>query len=295
MKLKSCWIKIKEIPHILKTNKKYLTIIILMIFFILISVPIHTTIENNVTNHHSIIDLGFASAIIVGLLGFLITMYTNDKNLKVLKLSLIPETVYVKTELENLLIGYYINQKYHPPDEILLLIKILNIKSEYEVIFRLLAPDSYEKLRYLFRELFENLKKSDKIPEKNAKFIINEILWSVFNENYHIEENGQIIEGPNYENLTYIDAKKRCENQFQFVINNAMPLTDISECNDDVELKNNRDKVEYCMNTQQILNYINTLPQNKTKELTLEKFKRIAKVLDDIFRELQKELSKFEI
>lgn len=108
----------------------------------MISFPVTTEIENNATIHHSIdlgiVDYGFSSAIIVGLLGFLTTIYTNDENLRLTKLSLVPETLSIKTKLENLLISYYTDQKSHPPDQISLLTDILHIKSEYEMIFRLL-------------------------------------------------------------------------------------------------------------------------------------------------------------
>lgn len=197
--------KIKEIPNILINNKWHIAILILIITIFLIGFPIDTKVENNITSYHSLVDLGiadygFSSAIIVGLLGFLATIYTNDKNLKLTKLSIIPETLTVKTKLENLLISYYQDQKYHPPDQILLLIEILHVKSEYETIFRLLAPNSYKKLRYLFMELFEDWNESDEIPETNAKNIMNEILWSIANEEYHIEEDGREIR--DYENLS---------------------------------------------------------------------------------------------
>lgn len=292
--------KIKELPYILYHNKKYLTIVILILIFILISFPIHTEIKNNITVHHSAIDLGiadygFSSAIIVGLLGFIATIYTNEKNLKLTKLSLIPETLSVKTKLENLLIGYYMDQKYHPPDQILLLIKILNIKSEYEVAFRLLAPNSYIRIQYLFQELYEDWSETNSIAENNAKNIMNEILWAVANENYQILEDGQIVEEYENENLSYIDAKIRCKNPFQFPQNDAMPLTDLSKCNDDIEVENIYEEVEICMNNQQILDYINTLHPCKTKELTLEKFEKINSILDDIFKDLQNELSYYKV
>ena len=103
-----------------------------MLIVFLISFPTHTEVDNNTTIHHSVIDLGiadygFSSAIIVGLLGFLATIYTNDKNLKLTKLSLVPETLSIKTRLENLLIGYYTDQKYHPPDQISIMIFLIYI------------------------------------------------------------------------------------------------------------------------------------------------------------------------
>lgn len=290
--------KIKEIPNILINNKWYIAILILIITIFLIGFPIDTKVENNITSYHSLVDLGiadygFSSAIIVGLLGFLATIYTNDKNLKLTKLSIIPETLSVKTELENQLISYYQNQKYHPPDQILLLIDILHVKSEYETIFRLLAPNSYKRLQYLFMELFEDWNESDEIPETNAKNIMNEILWSIANEEYHIEEDGREIR--DYEYLSYIEAKKRCKNEFQYIINDAMPLTNLSDCSDDIEHEKNLEDVEYCMNTQQILDYIDTIPANKTKKLTLKKFENITNILDEIFKGLEKELSHFEV
>ena len=300
MDLKINFNKMKEIPYILYHNKRYLTIITLMLIIFLISFPTHTEIDNNATIHHSVIDLGiadygFSSAIIVGLLGFLATIYTNDKNLRLTKLSLVPETLSVKTRLENLLIGYYTDQKYHPPDQISFLIKILNIKSEYEVIFRLLAPKSYGKLQYLFQELFEDYCESDDVPERNAKSIINEILWSVANEEYLIIEDGQELEEYKDEHLSYIDAKIRCKNEFQFPQNDTMPLTDLSKYCEDIEFEDISDKVEICMNKQQIVDYINRLSEVETRELTLEKFEKINLMLDDIFKELQNELSYYEV
>jgi len=300
MDLKSNFNKIKEIPYALCHNKKYLAILILILIITLISFPITTEIDNNVTTHHSIIDLGiadygFSSAIIVGLLGFMATIYTNDKNLKMTKLSLIPETLTVKTRLENRLIGYYMDQKYHPPDQISFLTDILNIKSEDEVIFRLLAPKSYRRLQYLFSDSYEDWYESDEIHERNAKSIVNEILWAVFNEKYHIEEDGRTVEGYDYENFTYIDAKIRCENKFQYPLNDDMPLTDLSQCSDDVEIDEVPDTVEIYMNKQQLLDYINTIPQIETKELALEKFEKIIQILDDIFKELQNELSNYKV
>lgn len=252
MDFKSYLSKIKKIPYVLYQNKKYLAIIILILIIVLISFPIATEIDHNVAIHHSIIDLGiadygFSSAILVGLLGFLSTIYTNNKNLSLTKLSLVPETLSVKTRLENLLIGYYTDQKYHPPDQISLLIDILNIKSEYEVIFRLLAPKSYGKLQYLFQELFEDYCESDDVPERNAKSIINEILWSVANEEYLIIEDGYELEEYKDEHLSYIDAKIRCKNEFQFPQNDKMPLTDLSKYCEYIEFEDITDKVELCM------------------------------------------------
>lgn len=302
MQLKEYLKKINNKKIMLWINKKYAVILCLIIFFVLISFPVTTEVDNNITYYHSVIDFGFAdygfsSAIIVGLLGFLATIYTNDKNLKVTKLSLIPEkTLFVKTELENLLINYYTDQKFHPPDQILFLIKILNIKSEYDVIFKLLAPNSYNRFRYLFFEFYEDYEEQDTIPQHNSKYIIGGILWSIFNEWYHVEEDGQVINYGDNEPLSYIGAKIRCKNKFQHPINDAMPLTNLSECNDDCELESNvEDDVEYLMNTQNIIDYINTLPQNKTKELTLEKIEKIRVILDNLFKDLDKELSVFEI
>ena len=271
-----------------------------MLIVFLISFPTHTEVDNNTTIHHSVIDLGiadygFSSAIIVGLLGFLATIYTNDKNLKLTKLSLVPETLSIKTRLENLLIGYYTDQKYHPPDQISLLIDILNIKSEYEVIFRILAPKSYSKLQYLFQELFEDYCESDDLPERNAKCIINEILWSVANEEYQILEDGQELEEYKDKHLSYIDAKLRCKNEFQFPQNDKMPLTDLSKYCEGIEFEDITDKVEICMNKQQLLDSINMLSNIKTRELTLEKFEKITIKLDDIFKELQNELFYYEV
>lgn len=300
MDWKSNFNKMKEIPYILYHNKRYLTIISLMLIIFLISFPVTTEINNNATIHHSAIDLGiadygFSSVIIVGLLGFLATIYTNDKNLRLTKLSLVPETLSVKTRLENLLIGYYTDQKYHPPDQISLLTDILNIKSEYEVIFRLLAPKSYSRLQYLFQELYEEYCESDDVSERNAKDIINEILWSVANEEYQILEDGQELEEYKDEHLSYIDAKNRCKNEFQFPQNDDMPLTDLSKYSKEIEVEDISDKIEICMNKQQLLDYINLLSDVETRELTLEKFEKITIKLDDIFKELQNELSHYKI
>ena len=193
------------------------------------------------------------------------------------------------------MVDYYIDQKFHPPDQIALLINLLNIKSEYEVIFKLLVPNSYNRLKYLFLELYEDWEDSDTIVQHNSKYIIGGILWSVFNEYYHVEEDGNIIEDYANENLSYLDAKLRCKGQFQYPINDSMPLINLSECSDDFELDTNLEDVEYCMNTPQILEYIGSMPDNKTKELTLEKFARIRVILDDIFKDLEKELSLFEV
>lgn len=74
-----------------------------------------------------------------------------------------------------------------------------------------------------------------------------------------------------------------------------MPLTNLSDCSDDIEHEKNLEDVEYCMNTQQILDYIDTIPANKTKKLTLKKFENITNILDEIFKGLEKELSHFEV
>ena len=74
-----------------------------------------------------------------------------------------------------------------------------------------------------------------------------------------------------------------------------MPLTDLSQCNDYVEIDEVHDTVEIYMNKQQLLDHINTMPQIETKELALEKFEKIIQILDDIFKELQNELSNYKV
>lgn len=74
-----------------------------------------------------------------------------------------------------------------------------------------------------------------------------------------------------------------------------MPLTNLSNCSDDIVHEKNLEDIEYCMNTQQILDYIDTIPANKTKELTLKKFENFTNILDELFKELEKELSYFKI
>ena len=76
--------------------KKYWYIFILIIIVFALFFPIHTTYDEPFKIYHSLIDLGFAdygvfSALIVGLLSFTATIYTNDKNLKATKLTTLPE------------------------------------------------------------------------------------------------------------------------------------------------------------------------------------------------------------
>lgn len=117
--------------------------------------------------------------------------------------------------------------------------------------------------------------------------------YGLANEEYQILEDDQELEEYKDGHLSYIDAKIRFKNEFQFPQNDNMPLTDLSKYPERLNLKTS-DKGEISVNKQQILNYINLLSDMKTKKLTLEKFEKITIKLDEIFKELKNELFYYE-
>ena len=71
--------------------------------------PIQKTYDEPFKIYHSVIDLGFEdygvfSVLVVVLLSFTVTIYTNDKNLKVTKFTILPDEYLTFTvKIDNIL------------------------------------------------------------------------------------------------------------------------------------------------------------------------------------------------
>lgn len=253
-----------------KNYIKYYIIASLMIFVIIVFFPIKTEIiNNNILIHHSLIDLGvadygFASALLVGLIGFITTIYTNDKNLKATKASLIPEkSLELYNNLKLTLIFYDRYKNTEVFDEITTYIEILKTLTNYQVVLQLYSPKIEDKLINILLNNLTTDFRNNKQYEKNANKIINEIIKALLE---NASNNNKPIK---------FKIPKKCE--------------------DDTDIESIKDEIEIEINKKELKKYINTIKGEKTKKLTMNRFLSICKSLKEIIKEMDKEKEKFRL
>ena len=151
----------------------FLMIIILLIFF-------KVDINCGKITRHSIIGWGMENNTIfasleVGLLSFLATIYTNNRTIKLMKLSL-KGTAELKTELELELLLHTFYKKLDKKDEMLTFIHIFDLINGHESEFKIIAPQSHNKMRKFITILMDDLDKNIGKNEISAKYVILDLI-----------------------------------------------------------------------------------------------------------------------
>lgn len=234
-----CYLKI--------AHKKYTILLILCILLIfLLFFPYFTEYSKDIKIYHAILDLGVAdyglfAALLVGILSFYATMKTNEKNLKMTKIAIMNEKfVELDIKLDICFMDIKFKENSDDPDEIDNFITILKIWNEYRNVFKIIYPKLDDKIRNFFKYEF---KKYPNLPlyKRNSERIILDINAMIMSEiidseiDYHIK--------------------------------------DISQCYDTTDIENMKNLNEHLKITKKsLLNYINNIPGEKTKEETLKKF-----------------------
>lgn len=195
-----------------KDLKRYWYIFILIIIIFLLFFPTQTTYYQNFKIYHSIIDLGFAdygvfSALIVGLLSFTATIYTNDKNLKAIKLTTLPEDYLDLTlSLELLFVEHNMKRNNENYDLIETFIKFFALWKSHKAVFQLMFPRLNKELLDL---IAENLlkQKNNKQYIANAQKIMLDIKLCILGETesdedpYKLRDNEKCTDEINVEKL----------------------------------------------------------------------------------------------
>lgn len=248
-----------------KFIKNYLLILILILIIFLLFFPITTEYSNNYKIYHSIIDLGFAdygvfAALFVGLLSFLATIYTNDKNLNLMRLSYLPEeNLTLIINIENELLYNNLSKNLSGYDQILVFIKLLKLFMKYENAFRLTFPKLHRDIMKFFTKdaVFE---RNSEIFEKNAQIIITDIKLSILNE---IREN----------------KKER-------------KLKDSKFCNDKTKFYNINSETTLEINTDNLKKYLENINGIKSKECAFRKFFEMNEFIKTFIENLENETEK---
>lgn len=248
---------------------KYVIIFILIIFVFIIFFPNPCSSMNNETVTYSIIglpigDYGFSSAIIVGLLAFITSIYSTDKQFKITKLSSMPEKASnLLVDLEVIFNNYEFDQKNKCADEIATFLNILELWKEHQTIFRLLTPNFYINFQKVLTYSTKGYNEKDTIPESNKDFITYHILDSIMKV------------GLNNKNKLFKYKK-----------------SDL--CKDDEDIFTIVEECEFVMTKKSFLNYISQINGNDTKKLTNEWFLDFTKKIKGILNDLNYEIHQYD-
>lgn len=209
-------------------NFKYLVLVSLMLLDVLLFLPI-PCVMNGELCYNTLISIGIPdatifTALMVGLFGFFATIYTNERNLKIMKLSVMPNTFQLKSNLEYEILFYRYFENLGVEDELSTFNRIFNLFLNNGPNFRLIAPKSYENILFKLlmfhsKELDEGLpaekEASVKIVRSMGKLILideSKILFSV-KEVYSFDKFWDIAKcGGDYElNIRNMDVKSFIE------------------------------------------------------------------------------------
>ena len=134
----------------IRCNYFYIIILFFAVIDVLLFLSLKFDINGKVT-YHSIINWGIDNntvfaAIMMGLATVSATIYTNNKNLKVLKFSVMPNTFQLKTNLEYELLFYQRFVKNDDADELITFVKIFSLFINNRSNFSLIAPKTYKDI-----------------------------------------------------------------------------------------------------------------------------------------------------
>ena len=242
--------------------KTYWIILILTVIVFLLFFPIKTEYLANYNIYYSIIDFGFAdygvfSALIVGLLSFTATIYSNNKNLNAMKLSGNSEDILTLViSIENAIAYQKLEKNFSSYDKILTFIKLLEIVFRYENAFKLLYPKLHKNLMDF---IFENsiLDFNSKIPEKNAQIVMCDIKLRLLDE---------------------IRPTKR-----------GIKLKDTKLCVDNLKFYNVEEEINIEFNTKELLKHIENISGTESKKYSKKKFNDFNKFIDKFIDRLDEE------
>ena len=246
---------------------KYWWIIISVIIVIVLFFPINTEYYINYKIHHSIVDLGFAdygvfSALIVGLLSFTATIYTNDKNLNINKLSGLPDDyLNLIIKLENKILFYKLKNNINHTDLILTFFEILQLWNEYDKAFRLIFPKLHLELMNFFTEN-ATFYLHPTIPERNAQLIICDIKINLMNT-----------------------IRK---NKHEWRIKNS------KYCTDEILFDNIGDTIDLEFNTSCLEEYLENIKGIESKKYSKEKYLEMNLFIEKFIEKLDKEIEKIQ-
>ena len=234
-----------------------LMIIILTVFFE-IDIPC-----GNIT-HHSILGLGMENNTIfasleVGLLSFLATIYTNNRSMRLMRLSLTENTVKLKSKIDEELLSYRLYEQLKKHDEISTFLNIFDLIDKYDSEFKLIAPQSYETLKKFLTNRIDELDKNLTENRVCANLIILELISLSINRK----------------------EKKICLKE----IPNFTELWDLTKFNNEFQ---------YDANKENLKNIINNLNNENIKNETMAIFNEYCKLCEEIIDNLEKELKKFD-
>ena len=251
----------------LKKCWKYIICILISLSVILIFLKTSTPINlNNQTAYFMFIglkiyDIGSLVALIVGLLAFFGTIYSVDRNYKAIKLSSIPEkSVNLLIDLE------FTFNEFEDGDKLILLTEILKYWKNHQKAFRLLTPNFYKN----FLKIISNndkIKKNDSIPNINSKYVLCAIKAQISDVAFENEDNI----------FSFIDPK---------LIQDNKNLKDIGE--------NIKNYTEINIEKNTFEKYINNFRGEKTREITLKKFKKFNRDIECLLRDLKLEINEYD-
>lgn len=237
----------------LKYKLKYI------ILFIILFITIGTFISIIFKKY----DIGAFVALIIGILAFVGTIYSVDRNFKAIKLSSLPEnSVNLLIDIEFLFNKYPINENNN---YFKLFIEITSYWKEHQKTFRLLTPKFYKKFLKIISD--ENNAPEDTCPKKNSKYILKAI-------------------------LTQITNIKLEEKNFYFSFIEPQLITDDKNIKELGEVKNNY--IEFKINKNNFEDYIMNISGEKTKKLTNEKFGKLNHEILNLLKGLKKEIEEYD-
>ena len=245
----------------------YWLILILIFFVILLFFPINTEYYTNYKIYHSVIDLGFAdygvfSALIVGLLSFTATIYTNDKNLTINKLSALPEDyLNLIIKLENKILFYNLKNNINYIDLILTFFEILQLWNEYDKAFRLIFPKLHRELMDFFTEN-ATFDLHPTIPERNAQLIICDIKINLMN------------------------TLRKNKHEWE--------IKDSKDCTDEILFDNIGNTIDLEFNTYSLEKYLENIKGIKSKKYAKEKYLEMNLFIEEFIEKLDKEIKKIQ-
>lgn len=211
---------IRKIIRKIKSNTKLkysiLTILLLIIAYFLIFPTSSTVIQNETffvtCANFKFKDYGVLITAVIGILGFIGTLYTLETNYKTSKLTALPDnSVDLLIELEYYFNEYEVNKNNGDEDIICLFIDILKYWKKHQKAFRLLCPNFYKKFLKLHSTLQPIEKKE--IPQTNSEYIIKAMKNQIFDvafgntEKFYFIKPNLIKDDKYISNLNYPSEK----------------------------------------------------------------------------------------
>ena len=204
------------------------------------------------------------SALIVGILAFIGTIYNTNKTSLIMRVSAIPEkSANLLMDLEFIFNEYEIYKQSGKKDKLILLTRILLYWKEHQQAFKLLTPHFYKEFTKLISNQEIIMENGD--PNfNNSKYIIMAILTHITNiAVYGVETDFSFIKPD-----LIVDKKD---------------VKELGEINDNYlsDIKFNEEKLS---------DYIDNINGVETRKLTNEKFSKLLNKIKKLLKDLNREL-----